>query len=304
MHYNSFNGVIRDIQSIKIQGATAVARATLEAYVRFGSNLKIKKSQNWKHEMKVAMAYLLQHSRPTEPLTRNGLLFVWKRINQQPSVFILKKSAQEFIKLLAQTQSRISLLGRAIIKSGDRIFTHCHSSTTEQLLIETHRKKKFHVYTSETRPLFQGRITAKALRTKGIPVTMIVDSAGPFLISPASGRDLMMNSVVIGADAIMPDGSVLNKIGSFGLTLSASVNHVPVYIVASLLKCVGQIPVKIEKRPAKEVWAGAPAGLEILNFAFDKVPANQITYLVTEFGLIEPRQVRQYAKKYYPWILQ
>ena len=302
MSYRSLDRVLGDIQKFKYQGATAVARATLNAYCDFGIHLQLKRTANWLAQMKAARNYLRQNNRPTEPLAQNGLLFVWDRIRRQPTKFILKKSTAEFLLLLTQTQERISLLGRALIQTGDKVYTHCHSSTVEQLLVKTHEKKKFQVFASETRPLYQGHITAKKLRVNKIPVTIVVDGAGPFLVSEASGKELMMDSVVIGADVIYADGSIINKIGSYGVTLAAAEQGVPVYIVCSLLKYSQATVVPIECRPAKEVWSGAPAGIEIINFAFDCVPAKNITRLVTEFGLIVPRQVRAYVRNYYPWL--
>lgn len=302
MLYGRLDRVLRDIQRFKYQGATSVALAALAAYCDFGVSLRLHRTANWRARMKDARNYLLKNNRPTEPLAQNGLLFVWDRLRQQPTKFVLKKSTDEFLHLIEQTQKRISLLGRALIKNGDKVYTHCHSSTVEQLLTSTYKTRKYQVFASETRPLYQGHITAKKLRANHIPVTLVVDGAGPFLVSEASGQKLMMDSVIIGADVVLADGSVINKIGSYGLSLSAADQGVPVYIVCSLLKYSRNPAVPIEKRPAKEIWPGAPAGIEIINFAFDRVPAKNITWLVTEFGLIEPRQVKAYVKKYYPWL--
>ncbi|MFA5107428.1 MAG: translation initiation factor eIF-2B [Patescibacteria group bacterium] len=304
MSYGQLDRVLRDIQTFKYQGATEVARATLNAYCDFGVRLQLRRTTNWLSQMKAARNYLWRNNRPTEPLAQNGLRFVWDRVRRQPTKFILKRSTAEFLLLLVQTQERISLLGRALIQTGDKVYTHCHSSTVEQLLVKTHEKKKFHVFASETRPLYQGHITAKKLQAKRIPVTIVVDGAGPFLVSEASGKELMMDSVVIGADVISADGSIINKIGSYGLTLAASEQGVPVYIVCSLLKYSRSAATPIERRSAKEVWADAPVGVNIINFAFDRVPAKNITRLVTEFGLIEPSRVRAYVNKHYPWLLK
>ncbi len=302
MGYQKLDKALKDIDDFKYQGATAVARAVLDAYDDFGKHLGIKQPKNWLREMKAAATYLIKNNRPTEPLARNGLFFVWERIKKQPDKFVLHKSVLEFNKIIDDTVEDISKLGRLIIKKGDNVYTHCHSTTVENLLVKTYSQKKFKVYNSETRPLYQGRITAKRLRSKKIPVTLVVDSAAPFLISTASGRDLMMDQVLIGADVIEPDGSVINKIGSYGIALAAEVNKVPVYIVSSLLKYARNQRIKLEHRPAKEIWSGAPAGLNILNLAFDRVPAANITGIVCEFGVLNPSEVKRYIKKYYPWL--
>jgi translation initiation factor 2B subunit (eIF-2B alpha/beta/delta family) len=130
---------------------------------------------------------------------------------------------------------------------------------------------------------------------------MVVDSAAPFLISKESGRELMMDLVLIGCDTILPDGACFNKIGSFSIALSAHREKVPVYVAASLLKFSREwIP--IEMRREKEIWPGAPKGLEILNFAFDLVPREFISGYITEFGIIKPEHIYRTVKQHYPWL--
>jgi translation initiation factor 2B subunit (eIF-2B alpha/beta/delta family) len=147
----TFNQVVNDIKSVNIQGARNVAREALKAYHMVPTK-----------EAKRILLLL----RPTEPMMENVL----EMADSVPYEKILKHfdSAQELIN-----KNVLSL-----IKNGDVIFTHCHSSNVVNALIYAKKKgKKFEVYNTETRPLFQGRKTAKELRKAGIKVTMFVDAA-------------------------------------------------------------------------------------------------------------------------------
>jgi len=299
---------VEKIKKIQIQGARAIAVASLNSL----KSLAKDKSAGKKELLtKVSRAIdQLKKARPTEPLNQNCLNFVKSqlkiyqasRIDQLKNV--LNDSVNFLLNQLTSTDQEIISNGEKIIKSGQNIFTHCHSSTVEGILKSAwQHQKRFKVFNTETRPLFQGRITAKNLSRAKIPVTMVADNAASFLISETSGKDLMMGLVLLGADAILPDGSVINKIGSFGISQSAYFEKVPLYIVASLLKYDSDGIVPIEIRPSKEIWPQKPKGLKIINFAFDTVPAKYITGLVCEFGVIKPSQVKKLVRKNYPWLI-
>ncbi|MCL5069393.1 MAG: hypothetical protein M1308_00610, partial [Actinobacteria bacterium] len=107
--------------------------------------------------------------------------------------------------------------------------------------------------------------------------------------------------VILGADAINANGDAVNKVGSFGASLSAKANNIPLYVVSSLLKFT--LGLHIEKRSEDEIWRDKPENLKILNLAFDKIPAEYITYFITEKGLLKPSEISEAVRKYYPWII-
>ena len=76
----------------------------------------------------------------------------------------------------------------------------------------------------------------------------------------------------------------------------------PVYIAGNLLKVDVHDTIQIEQRHSHEVWEDAPDKLDFLNFAFDKIPPKFIRGIITEFGIIKPREIRSYIEKYYPWM--
>ncbi len=145
----------------------------------------------------------------------------------------------------------------------------------------------------ETRPLLQGaRLTAWELERMGAPFRLLIDSAGPFLLSRG-----IADAVFIGADRIAANGDSANKIGSFSLALAAKHAGVPFIVVApestvDMATATGA-DIEIEDRGADEVtgFGGtrtAPEGIDAVNPAFDVTPHELITAIVTERRVIRP----------------
>ena len=186
------------------------------------------------------------------------------------------------------------------------LLTHCNAGglatagdgTALSVLFEAHRRatgagRRVRAYADETRPLLQGaRLTAWELTRRGVPTTVLCDSAAASLL--ASGR---VQAVVTGADRVAANGDAANKIGTFPLAVMANRFNVPFYVAAPTstfdreLSSGEKIP--IEQRDAEEVlnYAGlrtGAEGAEAYNPAFDVTPANLITALVTERGAVQP----------------
>ena len=140
---------------------------------------------------------------------------------------------------------------------------------------------------TETRPLLQGaRLTAWELGRMGAPYRLIVDAAGPALLSRG-----MADVVLTGADRIAANGDVANKIGTFALAVAARYASVPFVVVAPESTVDMETPsgdaIRIEDRGAEEVLslrgtAITPEGTGALNPAFDVTPAELITAIVTD----------------------
>lgn len=248
-----FETICKDIKSIKIQGARNVARAALEAY---------KSSPNPSSKKK------LLSLRPTEPMLANVL----ERIEKEPY--------QKILKHFDDAQTKINKKVFKIIKDGDVIFTHCHSTNVLNALIYAKKKGKvFEVYNTETRPLFQGRKTAKDLRKSKIKVTMFVDSALGVALSEEQGTK-KATKVFLGADAILKEG-IINKIGSATIAKIANQENIPVYVLADSWKKTSK-KVKLEQRNFKELWKKAPKGIRIKNPAFEFVQNKFIKKIITD----------------------
>ena len=149
------------------------------------------------------------------------------------------------------------------------------------------------LYACEARPVLQGaRLTAWEAMRDGIPVTLLPDSAAAPLI--ASGA---VAGVVVGADRVAADGSIANKIGTYGLALAAARHGVPFVVVAPTttfdVACPTGAAITIEQRGGGEVRrvgrrVVAPLGVEVYNPAFDVTPPELVTAIVSERGVARP----------------
>jgi len=192
--------------------------------------------------------------------------------------------------------------GLTLVPPGARILTHCNTGglvsagagTAFAVILAAHRSGKLaRLWVDETRPLLQGaRLTAWEAGRAGIPHSLLADNAAASLL--AAGQ---VDLILTGADRIAADGSVANKVGTYGLAVLARHHGVPFVVVAPVSTVDFETPdgagIKVEHRPAEEVTmlAGhqvAPAGTEAYNPAFDVTPPDLVTALVTEQGVIQP----------------
>lgn len=298
------------IAGVRIQGATDVARATLAAVSRYARQLPApRRANDWRRLSRAAAA--LAAVRPTEPLARNLVRWYLAELQRyagnrsRPAAWhdYTKGLERALSEYLNEADGTIAKNGQRLVRSGQIIFTHCHSSLVEHILVEAHKRgRKFHVYHTETRPRFQGRITERKLQRAHIRSTMVSDSAAAWLVSKRSGDDVDVTWVLLGADSIARDGSIMNKVGSFGIVLAARDSRIPVYVASTLLKVDWWKESKIELRSAPELWPHAPRGTNLVNYTFDRVPAAYITGIICEFGIIKPRQVSRLVRRHYAWL--
>jgi len=268
---SKLNKLFRDIKEVKIQGATNVAKAAIKAY-----SLSPKKSTKKK----------LESLRPTEPALRNALDMLEKN-----------QSSSQVLSHFSEAQEKINNYTLKIIRDNDVIFTHCHSTNVVKALINAKKKgKKFQVYNTETRPLFQGRKTAKQLSKAKIKVTTFVDSAAAIALAKKQGTR-KSTKIFLGADAILRNGDVVNKVGSGMFSQIAKLNKIKVYIIADSWK-FSKENLKLEKRSYKEVWDDSPSKkIKIQNPSFEKIPAKLIKSIVSELGIFSPKKFVKKARK-------
>ena len=191
--------------------------------------------------------------------------------------------------------------GLPLLAAGARVITHCNTGplatgglgTALGVLIGAHaRLGGLHVYADETRPRWQGaHLTTWELAQHGVPHTLICDNMASVLM-----RQGGIHSVWVGADRIAANGDTANKIGTYGLAVSARHHGVPFYVVAPTstfdLKLDSGAGIPIEERDPREVAAPeghviAPAETNAWNPAFDVTPGALITAIVTEKGVFQ-----------------
>ena len=256
---NDFDKICQDIKDLKIQGAVNVARKGLEAYSLKPTKESIKK---------------LLSLRPTEPMLRNVLEYAERF------------SVKDAHDLIDKHFEKILFYGKKFIRFKRKIFTHCHSSSVVNVL---KLNKKLKVFNTETRPLLQGRKTAEELSKAGIDVVDIVDAAALEYIKKS-------DAVVIGADAVLENGDVINKIGS-GMFAEIAYDHKkPVYVITDSLKFSERI-VKIEHRIPEEIWNKNLRNLKIDNPAFSVVKSKYITKIISDLGILSVKKFLDEIKR-------
>ncbi len=296
------DALIRDIKEVKIQGARNVAKAALEAVQESISSFK-GSADELKSLLSVVI-FRLMNARPTEPMTRDLLtnllqhLLAYSNLNNVDKMKkAIMQDLEEHLEKMEASLAVIADIGANLIENGSVVMTICHSSTVTTLLKKAHDRGKLdEVISCETRPLFQGRITAKELADHGIRVKSIVDGAMAHYMDEA-------DIVIVGADAIQADGSFVNKIGTRALAIVAKEHNAPFYSAAELFKYDAQsifgFRERIEMRDPAEVWPEAPKHVRVLNPAFDLIEARYLTAYITERGIVTPQSLPLIFKEAY-----
>jgi ribose 1,5-bisphosphate isomerase len=239
---------------------------------------------------------------------RNAIRLIINQVEKSPEKSIKKltetvsMASQRFLKDLEDSKERIAEMGARRIRNNSVILTHCHSSTVTHLLKKAKQDGKvFEVICTETRPVFQGKITAKEMLELDVKTMFIVDSAMRFFMN-------QVDLVIVGADAITSEGNVINKIGTSMVALVAQEARIPFYVVSELLKydpatMYGDYE-KIEERDKREVWKDAPKNLIIRNPAFDVTRRDFIHGIICEEGIISPHSITEVMHRKYPWVFK
>lgn len=198
---------------------------------------------------------------------------------------LIRNNSQEFIEASHKALAAIAEMGARRVPKDAVILTHCNSSAAVSTIIRAHEQGKVKmVLTTESRPKLQGHITARELCKKGVPVTMIVDSA-------VRHHMKSVDIVIVGADTIAANGAVVNKIGTSQIAVIAHERRVPFLVCAESYKFSPQTYhgglVTIEEREPNEIMDSAQIpGIKISNPVFDVTPAEYIDAIVTEIGVI------------------
>lgn len=296
----SFNSILRDIKSIKIQGATNIAKAAVDAIIISAKENKKLSEKELLHSLKEHKKEMMK-ARPTEPCMRNSLNFLFEGIDHEKNILqFLHKRSEEITDHFKKAEEKISLFTSRKIRNNDIIFTHCHSSSVTKSIITAKKQgKTFTVHNTETRPLYQGRITAKELAREDIPVVHYVDSAARLALKDA---DIML----LGADAVTSEGKVINKIGSELFAEVADKYNIPLYICTDSWKIdpesVFGYKEEIKKRLSAEVWPAAHEGIKISNLAFEKIDPSLIAGIISELGVYSPYTFIEEVRRTYHWL--
>jgi ribose 1,5-bisphosphate isomerase len=294
MPSDKFLEIVKEIKEITIQGAQNIAIKGSEAFYNETKEVIF----SWKDEITpnsfllkkeiLKLKEILFNARVTEPFLRNSVNFIIKNLDFSNKTNLLKSLEKSFSNLkifFEESEKKIIEIGSNLIKNGMIVFTHCHSSTVVDILKRAKDKNiSFEVHNTETRPLYQGRKTAKELVEYGIVVKHFTDLQGRIALKKA---DLFL----FGCDAISSNGKVINKVGT---ELFAEIAHKRDIGVYSCTNSWKMDPfsffniTEIETRDHDEVWNFKHKNLNVVNYAFEATDFNLINGIITELGIIRP----------------
>lgn len=298
----NYKEVAEAIKSMKIRGAPIIGVACAFAIAIEANKLKSDNIKNALRKLEKVAEYL----KSTRPTGRNLFWAVDKVLEasrNSEDVSVLKKNimrvAEEIAEKDIEANKKLVENGASLIKDNDVILTHCNSGRLATVAYGTalgsiirawKSGKRFKIFITETRPLLQGaRLTAWELRKERIPFRLITDNMVAFVMKKEG-----INKVFVGADRVWSDGSVANKIGTFGIAIISKELGSEFFVVApSSTFDLSSRPDEniVEFRKEDEVTSimglrVAPPGTKALNPAFDITPPRYITAIVTEKGII------------------
>ena len=312
----SYRDVAEAIRSMVIRGAPAIGVAAA-----MGVALGVKHADS--SHLDAEMEQICSTLAATRPTAVN-LFWAIERMKRLYAKLKGRPLAEVRGRMIAEAQQirlediaineAIGRNGVSLVPDGKTVLTHCNAGALATAGYGTAlgvvraavaAGKTIDVFADETRPFLQGaRLTVWELQHDGIPATLITDNmAGHFL---RSGR---IGCVVVGADRIVANGDVANKIGTYPLAVLARENGVPFYVAAPVSTLDLSLPsgdeIPIEERSASEVThvfgvPVAPDGTPVRNPAFDVTPSRYVTAIVTECGVARApyeESLRECAKR-------
>jgi methylthioribose-1-phosphate isomerase len=305
--YDSWQSVAEAIRTLVVRGAPAIGLAAAFGVVLAARQSRAKDFPGLLADLEEAIKGL-GATRPTAvnlfwALDRMRRVAVEQRLLPLAAVRArLLTEAQAILDEDVAANRAMGAHGAALVPEGGRILTHCNAGalatggygTAGGVIRAAHEQGKVRlVWVDETRPVMQGsRLTAWEMAKEGIPHRLISDVAAAFVMKRGE-----VDLVVTGADRIAANGDTANKIGTYGLAVLARHHGIPFYVAAPTSTIDPAIAtgasIVIEERDPAEVRgvAGrqtAPADSPVFNPAFDVTPAELITAIITERGVVRP----------------
>jgi ribose 1,5-bisphosphate isomerase len=297
---------------MEIRGAATIADAAARALRDQAEASAAETPDALRAELRAA-ARTLHDTRPTAVSLPNALRYVLLNADGTTVEDVraaVVTSVAEFRDRLENAQSDLGRVGANRLRDGDTVMTHCHSTDVLACVeAAVEQGKELSAIVKETRPRMQGHITARELDEMGVDVTLVVDSAARRYLND-------VDHVLVGADSIAADGSVINKIGTSGLAVNARDRGTPIVCAAQTIKLHPDTltghTVDIEMRDESEVIDDETAAdigdPTVLNPAFDVTPPRYVDAIVTERGQYPPESIVTLMRELFgeatvePWV--
>ena len=303
--YNSAKSVADGIKSMVVRGAPAIGCAA--AFGIALEAIKLVKERDSEYKSKLEEAFdVLARSRPTAVNLFWALDKMRRCFNENITLSLQDLSKELLDEAIAMMEGDILInkkmgtFGADLLSDGARVLTHCnagalatagHGTALGVIRSAVEQGKNIGVIADETRPFLQGaRLTAWEMVQENIPVTLITDNMSGHLM--ACGE---IDAIIVGTDRVAANGDVANKIGTYMVAVLAKRHNIPFYVACPIstidINCLDGFSIPIEERPANEVtgfreFQWAANGVKVRNPSFDVTPAELVTAIITEKGII------------------
>jgi methylthioribose-1-phosphate isomerase len=307
LHLESADAVAEAVRDMAVRGAPAIGIAAAMGVAVELAQTEIPDRAAFLRRLD-DVCEMLRSTRPTAvnlawALDRMRRRAAATRGEADALVAALRAEADAILEEDRAMCQRIGEHGLALLPDDEfAVLTHCNAgalatggigTALAPLYLAAERGRTLHVYADETRPLLQGsRLTAWELTRAGMDVTLVADSVAATLM-----RQGRVDLVLVGADRIAANGDVANKIGTYALAVLARHHGVPFYVAAPTSTLdpdtATGAAIPIEERDPDEVRRGfgrltAPAAVAVYSPAFDVTPAELVTAIVTDRGVLRP----------------
>jgi methylthioribose-1-phosphate isomerase len=303
LNVTSIEHVWDAISKLKVRGAPAIGISAAFGLALWSNSEKETNLEVFLSKLQTQRDYLAS-SRPTAVNLFWALDRVVRAAQQAVSVEdAIEIIEQEAINIQTEDENTCRKIGEyalSLLQDGDAVMTICNAgaiatSKYGTALAPFHLAKEkgwnLSVYANETRPVLQGsRLTAWELQANDVDVTLITDNMAAHTLKTKN-----IKAVIVGCDRVAANGDTANKIGTFGLALQAKALGIPFYVACPLstldLETASGEEIPIEERPEEEVThlngvRIAPEGIKVFNPAFDVTPAEYISAIITEKGIV------------------
>ncbi|MBA7594362.1 Methylthioribose-1-phosphate isomerase [subsurface metagenome] len=294
--------LIEEIKNDKTQGASQLARQAVAVLKVAAEHSQADSVEHFLEELKGVGEGLMETRPAMAPIFNivNRYLNALSEGSPSQGLDYLKglavAKADELARVSLQAIAEITSCGLGLITEGDKIMTHSYSSTVMAVLQEAPAEgKHIEVIVTRSGAGGTGQRIARELGRQGITVTFIDDTAVGLYVSAA-------NKVMVGADRVCADGSIVNGVGTYQLALAAQEAAVPFYVLCETLKFDPRLEsgrVDLEEKEPSEVIAPRklPPQVRVKNPYFDITPLELVRGVVTENGLLAPEGVSGYIKR-------
>lgn len=277
---------ISKIKNFEIEGSGKIYNSLINSFKNFALGLDEKDldGKNFIENLKKAREKINDNVYEVMTINTIDLIILKLEKNKNENLETLKKNLCEYVdkilKYKQEAEEKICEFASDLIFNDSKILTHCYSTTVLNSIKKAKEKgKNFLIINTETRPNFTGRFTSKFLSELNVKNVYIFDSEISRFINE-------IDFALIGCDAITEDG-IINKIGSYVISIVANFHKKDVYVLTSSLKFSSTCKEKYmeKRRKAEEVWdIKDKSKINIENFAFDFVDKKFISAVISEYG--------------------